>query len=394
MSTLPQIPTTDDEAEVRRPIYRDVEGLITRGFLSESVEVAGVGFSLRSLGSADNLLLQHRLRLGASVREWKEWVVASATWMIDGQVLLEDINAPRFVRQSVRAMPLATLDSLFAIYTSLHNRMSASISRTEAFCYEQTSRALWRMVGPRILHGESPDGPPQRIGMNPVQRIWVACNQAEDARVLWLQQWAAAKLVASAHAPKGIRKLNLKDESTQKAEEERRKRVMRETYYRATGRRLEDDLGGYVVVRAVTSEELVAEMERALRGEKDAHDIAVDEFKDRIRQRFEAERREHQERMSRLGDVEVGVTSSVDPVGMTLQQYLEAGGTAPRGTSRVVVDTAEAARLYGRLIEHEPAVGGIGMDGRARVVSAPEEPSLDAMLSGRRLTLSDDDGGR
>lgn len=393
---LPKLDTRSD-ADRRRHIYADVEELLVPGFLAHQVRIGDVGVSLRSLAPGDLFLLRHRIGGPMTERMWREWAIASAVWMVDGQLILGDGNAPRQIRQVLRELPPAAIDTLFSIYTSLYNRVAKAISRVEAFCYEDVSRGLWRMVGRRSPAQDEIGGIPglAKLGTNHVQRLWIAFNLIEDDRQHWQQEWAAAKLVASASNPKGIRRISTREESERKLEEERRKRVIEKVYHEATGRQMGDHAGGMVVYRSVTPEELVDEMNRWIRGEKDQHDLIIDAYKEQIRQKHEEERRRHEARMAALTQLQAsGVQGQTALVGYSLEQIRAIRGDAPDikpGGTRIF-DGSHPTRIYQKYIERDIHVGGIGKDGKA--VPLPRdfggEGSLAEQVSARQVRLTPD----
>lgn len=391
--------TARSDSERRREVYADVEELVTPGFLSQQVSVAGVDISMRSLFPGEMGLLRHRVGLSGTGRRWKEWAVACATWVVDGQVLFGDVNAAARVRVFLSELPKSVLEALFSIYTSLYNRVRAAISRVEAYCYEDHARSAWRMAGRLSPAREEVVGIPgvSSLGMNHVQRLWMAFNIAEDDRQVWDRDWAAAKLGASATSPKGIKRLSQRDESERKLEEDRRRRVMEDTYREATGLDAQEE-GGMTVYRASSAEDLVEEMNRWVRGEKDSHDLIVDSYKDRIRAKHEADKAKHEERMRVLDSLraEPGATGGSNLVGYTVEQLRAIRGDAPlarKGTT--VVTSVAPARLYEKYVAHEIPAGGISANGKAVPVprergGEPSESPLAKDLAGRRVHLTDD----
>lgn len=391
----PRVPIADARAESdsRRAIYADLEELLIPGFLAQEVSLGGAELSLRTLFPSEASMMRHRVGLHGTARSWREWAVACSVWVLDGQVLLADPNAALSVRGAVRSVPQGALDALFSVYTTLHNRVRTALSRLEAFCYEDHSRGLWRMVGrgnPSVAAGVPGVS---ALGMNHVQRLWVAYNLAEDDRVQWYAEWAAAKLVASAQAPKGIKKLNARDDGERKLEDERRQRVISDAFHEATGRRVGEQ-SRVVLHRAVTPDELSAEMERWVRGEKDQHDLVIDAYKDQIRVRQEADRRRHEERMRSLDDLVgagVGVAASASLMALTpeqLREFQTSRGASPQG-GRSIVDGSNAARLYDKYVASPVVPGGIGADGRP-VALPPRPSSLNDEVAARRPRLDEE----
>jgi uncharacterized protein YbjQ (UPF0145 family) len=395
-----RVPTTTDkdEAAKRRAIYDDVEGMLVPGFLSQPVSVSGVTLAMKTLFPGEMFLLRNRIGFQMTDRAWREWAVATSVWMIDGQVLLGDVNAPVKVREALKGLPKHALDMLFSVFTSLHNRVQRALTRVEAYCYEDFGRAQWRMVGRESPASDGVAGVPgiAAYGMNHVQRLWTAYNLAEDDRQAWNLEWAASKLVASASSPKGVRKLNQKDDAERNLEEERRKGVIGRTYYEASGRRVGEE-SGMVVYRAVSPEELTDEMNRWARGERDLHDQVIESYKARIREKHEQDRAAHEARMRAVAALqeEAEAVGATPLVGYTLEQLRALRGDAAtsrrRGSS--VATASSASRLYDKYVSKDIVAGGLSDHGKG--VAFPAEPggSLDDALANRHVRLTDD-GGR
>ena len=368
------------------------------GFLTEQASISGMQVVMKSLSPGDLFLLRSRLGLHITERSWREWAVASSVWMLDGQVLLGDVNAPVKVRQAIVALPKAALDILFSIFTALHNRVQKAITRVEAYCYEDYGRASWRMAGRLSPARDDVAGVPGigHYGMNHVQRLWVAFNLAEDDRQAWNLEWAAAKLIASASSPKGVKKLNQKDESERNLEEDRRKGVINRTYYEASGLLVGEE-NGMVVYRAVSPEELTDEMNRWARGERDLHDQVIEAYKTKIRERHERDRVAHEERMAAAAALqeEVAAAGVAPLVGYTWEQ-LQAlrGGEAMQRRGTPVADSTGAARLFDKYISKNIEAGGLSDGGKARPFPVEQEDSrIGESIATRKVKLTDD-GGR
>lgn len=346
----------------RRFIYTDVEELVSHGFLSCDVCVSGVNLSLRSTFSDDHRLLVSRVGNRGTVRLWKEWAVAATTWLVDGQVLLGEHNTAPYVRSMLCRLPDNLIDILYAQYAGLFNRLTEALNRVEAYCYEEQSRGLWR------LHGRTF---PQTLGLgscqNAVQRMWVAYNLAEDDRIARQEQWISARFVASAHNPKGVKQVASKDDMHQNMELSRRHSVVGSLYLKLTGRS-SIQRGPK---RAISVEDLVEEMARYRRGEKDEHDMIVEREKERIRNRYRQEEQQHEARMAELAEAGLNMPllggTQDSMVGLTLEQLREIQGSGPSGHRRTVSDTGNRDRLYERYVKNEIPVGTLRTDGTAAV---------------------------
>jgi hypothetical protein len=354
----------------RRVYYEDIESLLNPGFLSHMVEVNGVSMSLRTLYPGEYFLLKHRVGRHPKDRDWKEWVVSHSIWMMDGQILL-DTDLTVKVRKTIKKLPAGALDSLFSVYTSLYNRLSKALELLEAYCYEEYSRTYWRMLNRGLPASDNIIGIQgvEKLGSNYVQRIWNAYNLTEDDRALWNANWGIARMVISSNNPKGAKKLFSKDESDHKLEEDRRTKVI----YRALA--LENDTEGVIFHHAVSVEELSDEMQRALRGEKDQHDIIIDRYKEWIRQKQEAniqsQESKIQDASSLLGQDQSLIRDFFNPE-----------------KKKLIYDSPNAALIYDKYVNQDIKVGGIDLT-QGRAVELPTG-GLEEALADRKVTLKDD----
>lgn len=390
-------------SETRRVLYKDVEDMLNTGFLAHQVRIAGTSLSIRSLCPGDVFLLRHRVGLPASNRLWKIWAIASSVWMVNGINLLPDAHAPERLYRSFEKLPGPTLDVLFSLVAGMFNRTGMAITRTEPYCYEPYSRSLWRFFGRSLADREGITGIPGSglLGMNHVQRMWQAFNIAEDDRLQHIQDWQGSKLVASAMSPKGIKKLNRADEALQKRETSRRrealdlmvKRVLYGDEDPGTGTVTVMIRGEPVVVPYVqsarTEDELAEQMRMWVAGEKDWHDMVVDDYKNRIRRQFAEEKRVREERMSEL-QRRPGVTSAVEGlVAYTPEQIREFRPELfqHRGAKKVM-DGSVPAVLFDKYIANDPQPGRLKVDDFGVREATPGDGDLQEEVSKRRPQLS------
>jgi hypothetical protein len=390
-------------AELRRQVYADVEQLVTPGFLAHDLMVAGVPISMRSFLPGDRMLLRHRVGVQSGNNVWKRWAVAMSIWMVDGQSLLESPHAASRLYWLVRRLPSRALNILFSICTGLTARVNTAIGRIEAYCYEPFGRNAWKSIRGMLPSDERVTGVPGtgRLGLNAVQKVWIMFNEAEDDHEVWLQRWQAAKFVASAHNPKGVKKVSRKDDSTSKSEKARRERAIDEMYLKATGH-LPDGRDKPRLYRAVTADDLVDEMKRWVAGEHDFHDLVVEDYKTRIRTRMEEERAHRvAEEEARLAAQQAAMEGADTPVeirplvGYTLEQLAEITDGRPGGKRKgsVVFDSSNVRYVFDKYIEQEVQPGAVRTDGQA--VAVPKEPGesdLQAKLRGRRVTVKPERG--
>lgn len=376
-----------ENAEARKILYADVEKLINPGFLAGSAEVGRTIIALRSMSPGDMILLKYRVHSNASMAEWKSWVLATCTWMVGGQLLLDDPHASLRMYHTYRSLPGTAREILWSIFHGLQTRVSACLPRVEAYCYEDYSRALWKFCG-----RQSPSrdefvgiGGVSRLGLNVVQRIWVSYNTGEDERLQEITLWNSAKLIASAANPKGVKKLNASDEQRFEQESRRRRRVQDQMYFDAVGWK---DAHSKLVFQPHSADELVEQMRRWQDGEKDLHDIIVDAWKERVRgeeSQRKAERAEaaaERKRRDEMAEV-AGVAGFVGYSEDQLRAVL--GGERMRPRRRVVHEKPGNSVKFDRFLSEPIDMGFMG-EGGARPLDIREESpaTLDEQVASRR----------
>jgi len=293
--------TTPDQ---RLALYEDVEALISPGFLSHTVTINYALLSLRSLGPGDVHLLKARVATGFD-DDWKVWVIASSIWMVDGYCLLDEPHAAPRMAKMVRALPRHIRNILFSLVTGLFSRSSKAVDATEPYCYEGVSRFRWKSFGGHVpgLHAGIPGV--ERLGSNHVQRMWTFYNEVEDKRVEEETLWEGFKLTASAQAPKGVKKIDARDQQHRQQELTRRQTLLDRFYYTRKGLLLDlpdamDSQKAIVDSGSKTADELADEMHRWVSGQEDWHDKIVTEYKRRVSEKYEAEKQERARRADAL----------------------------------------------------------------------------------------------
>lgn len=387
------LPTTTFEQ--RSHLYTDVEDLIQIGFLSHPIMVGETQLCLRSLLPGDLYTLKYR---AAKEESWRLWTVASSIWLLDGVSLLTEPHSTPFLAKSLKRIPHRILEILFSLSLGLFNRTARAMKTIESFCYEDNSRYLWRSLGRNVPSGHVGIPGVERLGMNPIQGMWVLFNQAEDDRISMENSWEGAKLIASAMSPKGIQKLDQRDKQRKADENARRQRVMDNAYYVSMGVVTEEgEVSGsqQTIHGAHSTEELEEEMRKWVAGEEDWHDRIVSEYKARIAEGIENQKLEHQARMEALRR-ESERRENEDPGPVTMVAYtpeqlndiLKERNQGPPGIRRIYPEQDQRQHLYDKYI--------------ARKVLEPQQmvatsegglSPLEAELVGRQVPFRAGKGG-
>lgn len=384
--------------EQRFGIYADIENMIVPGFLSCMIQVGDVRLSIRTLFPSDLFLLQHRVGFNQRDTEWRIWCLASCTWMLNGQIVLGDPNVAVLVAHSLRFLPSRSLDLLFSQFMGLTKRVNDAMEGLEAYCYEESSRTLWRQFGRVSPVSEAISGVPgiERLGSNHLQRMWMSYNSLEDTRIADEMAWSNAKLIASASSPKGVQKLDQHDKDRREEEAARRQAVMDKFFYLSRGiitqEQAEQKDTGFAL-QPKTKEQLEDEMRRWVAGEKDEHDLIVENYKNRIRQRIADEARRRHEQLLKVQQ-ELAAEGQEDPgplklIGYTADQVGEI--LARRQHTPGVAHLPQIDNrhyIYDRWIDRQAGAGMLQVEGGSVVKEeSPPEGDLNDQIARRRVTF-------
>lgn len=376
------------EAYRRRFLYADVETLLAQGFLTHTVVVQGVPITFRSLTDEASSHLRQRVHRGMSLLEWRRLALSVSTHAVNYlSVPLFDRNAEyALYRNLYSELPVPFVHALYTVFDGLSRRVTRALSIVEAYCYEPYSRSLWRgLVGN--------EGKPIQ---NPVYRVWRAFNLAEDTRQADFSQWEHTRMFVSAMSSKGAKHLLNEEKKIKQREQDRRNGAIEETVTRilsgsqsTEGSEVTVTLDGETfevprIMAARTANDLMEEMERAAKGEKDYHDKVVERYKDGIRNRVETERNRRQEAFDTALAMahEDGQAPrdeapiSVPLVGYTPEQLRQLNLVTAFAPRRQTADASHSTRLYDRYMQTaSPKVGWVGVKGVPEPAASPPAPS-------------------
>jgi hypothetical protein len=233
--------------------------------------------------------------------------------------------------------------------------------------------------------------------------MWRAFNEVEDQRRDDESLWEGFKLVASASAPKGVKKIDQQDRNRRKAEEDRRQMVLDRFYYMTKGiisgktekgSDLSEDLPA--LVYASKDPELLAdEMYRWVTGQEDAHDQVVSAYKRQIRERHEAEKAAREARRLELQRKQKELEESGMPnrlIACTAEQ-LEHMLRDRKPGIRTVVDGKGAInpeRLYDKYVAKQPNSGLLQgtADGKVVDPTGVTKEVLQDLVNSRQVPFS------
>jgi len=260
-------------------MYDCLEDILFRGFMTASVRAKGMTFifktinmgELRQINEIREALPAHRVVLPH---------LAYSLYRVDGVNVL-----------SRREEHLDDLMDIFEhfypseqryflqVLDRLNERSIQETSKIVPYTYGHRSKLLWNAYKGNLLSDVEVTGitGTNLLGLNEAQRTWIYLNRMEDQHSIFEMNYDLAKFIVSPHT-KEIKKIN--DQEGQRKREEAARRA--EVHARGTDEGWEKGTAEkHLVDQSV--EELMSQIQRTLAGEKDFHDLVVQEHEDRIR---------------------------------------------------------------------------------------------------------------
>jgi hypothetical protein len=286
--------------------YTDLEQLLFRGFLCVFVDLCGVRFVFKSINTTE--MDRVKFYLGSKNVDpfsYQLYFIAYSIFMVEDTNILpcREQIFPQLVA-NLRTISKSLLSRIATILSDLNSKSVLAGSLTEAYNYEDVSRQNWasyrdcKITDPNVT---GCDGT-QYLGFNAYQKLWVALNRFDDFRTQREIDWDNAKFIGSCFNPKGVQKIEHQDSARRDTEKKEREAI------RLGGVREEN---GDIKISAESVEELMDQLERSVKGEKDYHDSVVDSYEQKIKDDFAKRRKEYIDTMQQTHEDRFA-TSSVE----------------------------------------------------------------------------------
>lgn len=292
------------DPEVRPEVYKDVEALLFRGFITLPADINGCLVVFKSLNHHEHgmiWLLGGAREDAAPTSLFWNLFLAHCVFFVDGANVLADRDTalPKLI-EFFSKLPHKARQKMIRHISEVNRRASNAVVLTEAYAMESVSRFRWAQFKNLDLTSSSVSGivGTERLGLNWGQLLWRALNYFEDDHRQTEQEWEHAKFVGSCMAGKGISKVYRQDERRREKEKQdrnsRKDALIRHVLF---GDPLDskDPKGGVQVKAAHTVEELAAQLESDLRGNQDFHDRVVAAHEERVRQGYQDRRKQLEE---------------------------------------------------------------------------------------------------
>lgn len=303
--------------EVNPEIFRDVDPILFKGFVYAPAAINDVPFVFKSLNhhEFEHLGLMGGLKDGPqkTIKRNFDFFLAFGVLMLNGvNVLADRQNWLPQIADMFGEMHEGPRRKIIFHLSEINRRANRAVILSEAYTMETQSRLRWAQFKGLDLVSPSVTGfaGTETLGLNWGQLTWRAINFFEDNKENAEREWENSKFIASSMAGKGMSKVYAQDRRRRQTERDetlaRRDRIIRFALLNES-QPTSGSQGGHVTV-ARTVEELATQLERDLKGEKDWHDMVVDQYeqqarvsRDRQLQSIQERQQEHQAEFGDLG---------------------------------------------------------------------------------------------
>lgn len=293
-----EIKVPDYYRPVEAEVWQELEEYLFNGFLTTFSRVHGRTFVFKTLNHNEVRNLDFFRPMKKSPPEIKSAFrasfIAHSIFHIDGENTL--FERPKHIRRLVEVVSKIDpkiLEDIIGNLGILNEKINYLSPLLEVYVNENRSRLRWLQIKGTPVHSPLATGiaGTDELGMNYVQQMWVALNHLQDARELMEAEWTNAKFIGSCFNSKGVRSVDEKDRAKREQEkqkrEERKMKVLYAYLNRSAGG---DDAPPEQVLMpdgrmakvekrfiADSAEELAEQLSAALSGEKDFHDMIVEQ---------------------------------------------------------------------------------------------------------------------
>lgn len=272
---------------MKQPDYSLLERLLFRGFITLTTKVGDVPIIWKTMNPTEHDMVdtitspykgdEENVKRGACI-------LAYSTFIVNGIPVLSDRDS--FVlmlsKYYERINPLVMSKLLKGIQI-LNQRAYDSLKEVQAYTYGYESKQNWYSFKDVPLNSLSVTGVvgTESLGLNVHQKLWKHFHSVDDVHERYDRDWSLAKFQASVHNYKGIKKIDDSDK-----QEMRDRQREREEAYLTKGSNQILDSTDEIRVSNESVGDLLEQMKRSVSGQKDLHDIIVEDFERRSKENF------------------------------------------------------------------------------------------------------------
>lgn len=278
-----------------RDAYDNIERILTYGFLSARVSIRGHDLLIKNISDKE---YQHMMMLCSDNNRSKinTMSVAFSTVAIDGYNILENRNEHLSeILEFFKSTPAILVAKVVEAINELNQTYIDSLDFLEGFSYSSRSRYLWSVLDPYNRSGYVGIRGLDIVGINSVTENWISINKRLDDEHAYERNFNNTLLIVGASNYKSAKMLSKSYEAHTQELKELRDDICKYGYDRK--RVSENDKKREEWTAPLTTrEDLVKELYRQMSGDKDRHDLYIDEWIEAQKRRAEDAKRSVEEK--------------------------------------------------------------------------------------------------
>lgn len=255
--------------------YENLEKAVSYGFLTSNFKIGSTNIVLKNVTDKEYRILDLlRSEKGGDIGLLYD--LSFCTVFINNQNFLEDrYNKISSLMDFYSRLPGVFISKLQESVIDVNREYIDSLEYLEGFFYTDKSRHLWKFFDVNNRDKYWGVAGLCNVGMNTVQENWIAVNKNLDAEEVYARDFNLSLIVASAYNGKGAKSMSKSFEARQKELEELRCEIARYGYDKNREKEEKKVADGWSAPLR-TREDLVKELYREMRGEKDKHDLFIE----------------------------------------------------------------------------------------------------------------------
>lgn len=270
--------------------YNNLEKMVSYGFLSVGMKYGPTNFVFKTINDKEAGLLkiynQNQDPFLDAVCK-----IALCTLMLDGRNLIKnrDENMPELI-DFYKKLSSSFVSEISQNISIIQGDSLESTEFLEGFCYSNRSKHLWRilknhgMASDRVYGMEGCD----LLGSSYTKETWILFNNSMEEEEDHYQKMKIALLIASSMSPKGAKDASTRMENQKKLLDDYRSEVSK---FGKDQKRLEEKSKNSWTAPMDTREDVVRELNKQMRGDKDKHDLFIDKYLEEMRIRTENQKK-------------------------------------------------------------------------------------------------------
>ena len=297
--------------------YNNLEKIITYGFLSVRINLGGLNIVLKNITDKENQSLNYYGNVGKDSLLYK---LALSTFVIGTENLLEK-RSERLedLKNFYASLSTVVIDKLTVALSTLNKRYSDSLRFFEGYCHTMDSRYLWNAIGKDGLKlNYTGTKGIENVGINSAQENWMIINRELDEELVYDRDFNLSILIASSMNPKGAKQISGNYKKQRDELLEVREEIAKYGYdkKRITEKKKEDGWAQPIKSKS----DLVRELYRQMRGEKDRHDLFIEQWMEEQKRKAEAAKNAVKERQKeyreKLEEIDLSTVEQSRPVSL------------------------------------------------------------------------------